>query len=218
MQEQATGSAGLFIVIFIALFTLSVSSLAIIPAFILWRMTKDKRYPLLWVTSTAIIVIIAAGLTYKQRLQLPPPTPIAETLSGVSDAAGALRITSLRLPHPDGKPAQFEVDVENTTDQPQFLGLQYNADGGKVGAYSPGASSNHHIWSVQPKWKGTLTCDATLPAFMSGGNIAVVLARCKSAESNNGLWLPDDSEALYQNRFVMVPQPGAPTPNNATNQ
>lgn len=208
-MQQVNSGAGLFIVVFIALFTLCVTALAVLPAYFLWKMKNDKRYPLLWVTGIAIAVIFAASRTYMNRLQLPPPTPISETLSGVTDKDGALKITALRLPHPEQKPAQFEVDVENTGDQPMYLGLQYNADGGTFGQYVAGKSSDHHIWTVQPKWKGTLTCDATLPGFVPGGDIAVALARCKSADAGTGAWLPQDSEAIYQNHFVMVPAPTA---------
>lgn len=198
--------AGLFFVVaMVALMALCVLALAFVPAWILWRITRNKRFPLMWVTSMALVVLFASVMMTIQRSQIPAPTPINQTLADVADTSGALRVTALRLPRPEQRETQIQVDAENTGDMPVYLGIQYVASSGDL-AYSA-ATRGNHIWTVAPKWKGTLSCPVTLPRFVHGGELVVVLAKCNTPETASSEMLPGDSEALYQERFTLVPKP-----------
>ncbi|HRI86972.1 MAG TPA: hypothetical protein PK869_01840 [Candidatus Hydrogenedentes bacterium] len=203
-MATSTASSGVLILL-LALLALCVLAIAVVPAYILWRATKDKRVPMLWMGCTLIIVVIAATLNHFQRPNVPAPTPVSESLSDVADKTGTLTVTALRIPNPAARPARVEIDLENAGAEQVYLGLQLNADSGSLGSFSPGRMANVHIWTVPPKWKGTLTHDVTLPGFVFGGRITVVLARCATPESTDPLWLPRDSEALYQEHFTVVP-------------
>lgn len=209
MQEPASPSLFSLLVVLIALLSIGVGGLAAVPAYILWKMKRDKRYPLAWVTCCALGVMIAAGLTYLQRPSFQMPTPVDQALAGVADKTGTLRVTAVRIPHPELPNALLELDVENTADAEQLLGMQYDADGGNIGNYSPGSSASFHIWTIPAKSRSTVSTTIKLPGFVQGGVINIVLARCNSTNTR-GSWLPADSEALYQNRFVMIPAPEAP--------
>lgn len=205
-MESAAPVSMLVVVAFIFALSLAIGSFAAVPAYILWRMTKDKRYPLAWVTCCSLVVLIAAGLTYLQRPFMQPPTPINETFTDVADDSGVLHVTAIRLPRPELMDAQIEIDAENTSDAEQLLGFQYSADGGTAAGFSPGTTALSHIWPIPPKTKTTLATSIKLPGFVQGGNISIVLARCAQREAS-GVWLPDDSEAFYQNRFTLVATP-----------
>lgn len=189
--------------------SIGVGGLAAVPAYILWKMKRDKRYPLAWVTCCALGVMIAAGLTYLQRPNFQMPAPVNETLADVKDKSGTLRVTAIRISHPELPNTPIEIDVENAAETEQLLGMQYDADGGSIGSYSPGSSASYYIWKVSPKTKTTVSTTIQLPGFVRGGVINIVLARCVSTNAK-GNWLPADSEALYQNRFVMIPNPETP--------
>ncbi|MCC6153060.1 MAG: hypothetical protein IT367_04845, partial [Candidatus Hydrogenedentes bacterium] len=98
---------------------------------------------------------------------------------------------------------------ENTSDQQQLLGIQCTTSSGVLEDNAPKQSTTHYIWSVESKWKGTLTCEAQLPGIMHDGQVTVVLARCTSTTPGPNNWLPANSEALYQNRFSLIPSPSA---------
>jgi hypothetical protein len=201
-------SPGLVLVLlaFAAVFVLVLSALTFVPAYILWRKTKDKRYPMIWVTCSALIVLGASIQAFWGRDFVPWPQPINETLNGVADKTGTLRVTALRLPNPEQQQVRIEVDAENTSGEQQLLGIQCTTSNGPVEESAPKQTTTHYIWTVEPKWKGTLTCEAQLPGILHDGNVAVVLARCKSKTPGPNNWLPADSEALYQNRFSLLPE------------
>jgi hypothetical protein len=159
----------------------------------------------MWVTCSALIVVVASVQTFVRREHIPRPQPIEETLSGVVDKSGTLRVTALRMPNPEQPQVRIEVDAENTGDRQQLLGIQCTTSSGPTGASTSGQTTSHFIWTVEPKWKGTLTCEAQLPGILYDGEVTVVLARCKSKTPGDKNWLPDDSEAIYQHRFVLVP-------------
>ncbi|MDZ4861248.1 MAG: hypothetical protein SGI88_19930 [Candidatus Hydrogenedentes bacterium] len=202
-----------FILIFVGLFMVCVTALAAVPAYLLWRMTKDKRYPIMWVTCSMLIVMLSAGQVYMQRPEVPAPTPINETLTDVADASGALQVTAIRLPEPHQPFTRIEIDVENSGSGEMFLGLQYKVDSGSVGNSLPESKSGTHIWTVAPSYKGTLSENIELPTFGYGGKITIVFARCTSAASADPSWLPKDSSAIYQNQFMLVPPPEGPPPS-----
>jgi hypothetical protein len=176
----------------------------------MWRMKRQFRYPLGWLGVVVILLGLATVSTWMQLKDFPTPVPIHESLSGVTDQSGDVSITGLRLPDPTVRDARIEVDVENGSTLPVVLGLQYIADGGNLGneAYSPGSMEGALLQTVAPGWSGTIAYDVTLPGFAFGGNIVIVLALCPDVELDAGATeLPPDSEALYQQRFELVPKP-----------
>ena len=207
-MEMDSPGLVIFLIVFALLFMLLISALTFLPAYILWRMTKDKRYPLMWVTCSVLIVAVAAGQMFLRSNFLPRPTPINESLSLV-DKAHTLRVAGLRLPNPEAPQVRIEVDAENTREQQQLLGIQCTTSSGQTEDNSPKQTTTHFIWAVDPKWKGTLTCEAQLPGILDDGQLTVVLARCTSKTPGPNNWLPADSEALYQNRFSLIPSPPA---------
>lgn len=207
-MEMDSPGLVIFLIVFALLFMLLISALTFLPAYILWRMTKDKRYPLMWVTCSVLIVAVAAGQLFFRSSFTPRPTPINESLSLV-DKSQSLRVTGLRVPNPEAPQVRIEVDAENTSDQPQLLGIQCTTSSGLLEEDAPKQTTTHFIWTIEPKWKGTLTCEAQLPGIMHDGQITVVLARCSTTAPGPNNWLPANSEALYQNRFSLIPSPSA---------
>lgn len=203
-MEMDSPGLVIFLIVFALLFMLLISALTFLPAYILWRMTKDKRYPLMWVTCSVLIVAVAAGQLFFRNNFAPRPTPINESLSLV-DKSQALRVTALRVPNPEQPQVRIELDAENVSDQQQLLGIQCTTSSGLVEENAPKQTTTHYIWTVEPKWKGTLTCEAQLPGILYDGQLTVVLARCTSKTPSQNNWLPADSEALYQNRFSLIP-------------
>ncbi len=203
-MEMDSPGLVIFLIVFALLFMLLIATLTFLPAFILWKKTKDKRYPLMWVTCSALVVAVAAYQTFFHNDFYPGPTPINEAL-GLTDKTQTLRVTGLRLPNPEQPQVRIEVDAENTSDQQQLLGIQCTTSSGLFEENAPKQTTTHYIWTVEPKWKGTLTCEAQLPGIMHDGQVTVVLARCTTTTPGPNNWLPANSEALYQNRFTLIP-------------
>lgn len=203
-MEMDSPGLVIFLIVFALLFMLLISALTFLPAYILWRMTKDKRYPLMWVTCSVLIVAVAAGQVFFRSTFMPRPSPINESLSLV-DKSQTLRVTGLRVPNPEQPQVRIEVDAENASDQQQLLGIQCTTSSGLPDENAPKQTTTHYIWTVEPKWKGTLVCEAQLPGILHDGQLTVVLARCTTTTPGPNNWLPADSEALYQNRFTLIP-------------
>lgn len=181
-----------------------------VPAWMLWRIKRDLRFPIAWVLVAIVLLSLAAAGAYLQLDNVPTPTPINETLTAVTDRSGDVVITGLRLRDPSVRDARIEVDVENAGSEAVSLGMQYVADGGSFGgkAYSPGSTVGAVVHRVEPEWSGALAYDVTLPAFAYGGSIVIVIAVCPNVGLAEVMTdLPPDSEALYQHRFVLVPEP-----------
>ena len=207
MEMDSPGLA-IFLIVFALLFMLLISALAFLPAYILWRITKDKRYPLMWVTCSVLVVAIAAAQMFFRNDFVAGPTPISESLN-LADKSQTLRITALRVPNPEQPQVRMEVDAENASDEKQLLGIQCTTSSGRFEENAPKQITTHYIWTVEPKWKGTLTCEAQLPGIMHDGQLTVVLARCTTTAPGPNNWLPANSEALYQNRFALIPSGAA---------
>lgn len=202
--------SSIFLLVLVALVVISVGALVAVPGWLLWRMKRQWRYPLVWLGIVVILLGLATVSTMLTLKNFPRPVPINETLSDVADQSGNIIITGLRLPDPAIREARVEIDVENASDQPAVLGLQYIADGGSLGseAYSPGATEGALLRKVEPLRSGTIAYDVTLPGFAFGGNIVLVVALCPDVELDPAATeLPPDSEALYQHHFQLVPEP-----------
>lgn len=202
----------LLLVVLIVLAAISAGTLALVPAWLLWRMKHQWQFPLIWLVVVVVLLGLATVLTTTQVRSLPMPVPINETLHDVTDPSGNFTVTGLRLADSTVRDALIEVDVENSGSTPVPLGLQYVADGGSLGneAYATGTTEGAFIQRVQPDWNGTVAFHPTLPPFVFGGNIVIVLAVCPDVELDPGATaLPPDSQALYQNHFELVPEPEA---------
>lgn len=206
MQAGAAGQFG-GILVLVLLVLLVCCSVTFFPAYFLWRWTKDKRYPIMWVTCSAITTTVASVATLQQMAHMPKPRPIHEALVDVADNSGTLRVTALRVPNPERPLIHIEIDAENAAEEQQLLGIQCTASSGEIGAVGSEPANWHYIWTVEPHWKGVLSCDAPLPGVAADGKLTVVLAKCKSKTSGPNNWLPANSEALYQNRFELFPKP-----------
>ncbi|MBM3289445.1 MAG: hypothetical protein FJY92_04770 [Candidatus Hydrogenedentes bacterium] len=209
-MESASLGFLLFLFVFALLFVLLLSALTFVPAYILWRRTRDKRYPMMWVTCSSLIIALAAAQTFFRDDSSPQLNPINETLTGVADKSGTLRVTALRIPNPEQPQVRIEVDAENSSDTAQLLGIQCSNSSAQADASLSDQTTTHYIWSVDPKWKGALTCDAQLPGVVYDGVVTIVLARCNSKTPGGDNWLPTDSEAIYQNRFNLFPSTSTP--------
>lgn len=198
----------IFPIVPIVLAAVCVLAAIVVPAWLLWRIKRDLRLPLAWVAVAVILLGLAAAGAHLQLENIPTPAPIHETLTGITDRSGLVAVTGLRLASPMQREARIEVDVENAGSEPVSLGVQYVAGGGSIGgeADSPGSAEGAVIHRVEPEWSGTIAYDVILPAFASGGSVVIVIARCPNVDSAEELiQLPPDSEALYQQRFVLVP-------------
>lgn len=129
-------------------------------------------------------------------------------MSGIADKSGTLRVTALRVPNPEQQQVRIEVDAENSGDQSALLGIQCTTSSGQSGEAAPKQATTHFIWTVEPKWIGTLTCETQLPGILYDGEVTIVLARCNSKTPGANNWLPVDSEALWQKRFSLLPTAG----------
>lgn len=212
-MELGPPGVALVLVAFVVLLALCVAALTFVPAYILWKKTKDKRYPMMWVTCSALTVAFAALQAFVFGPDFSPrPTPINETFADVVDKSGALRVTALRVPNPEQPQVRIEVDAENTGEEAALLGIQCTTSSGQSGPAAPKQATSHYIWNVEPKWKGTLTCEAQLPGILYDGEVTIVLARCKSKTPTDNNWLPADSEALWQKRLSLLPDREATQP------
>ena len=201
--------ASIVLIVMIGLAVLSVAVLAVLPAWLLWRVKRQWRYPIAWWGVVILLLGLAAVSIMMQLKNFPTPVPINETLSGVSDQSGQIIVTGLRLADPMVRDGRIEVDVENAGLTPVTLGVQYIANGGSLGSqtYSPGSTEGALVHTVEPEWSGTIAYDVTLPGFAFGGNITIVIGVCPDVELAEGATeLPPDSEALYQNHFELVPE------------
>jgi len=197
-------------IVLIGLAVISVGVLSALPAWLLWRMKGQWRYPIAWWGIVVLLLGLAAVTTKMQIESFPTPVPIRETLADVADRSGQVVVTGLRLSDPTVRDARIEVDVENAGAHPVALGLQYVADGGILGSetYSPGSTMGALVHPVEPEWGGTVAYDVTLPGFAFGGNIVIAIALCPDGDLPEGAAeLPPDSEAIFQERFVLVPEP-----------
>ncbi|GMU92991.1 MAG: hypothetical protein AMXMBFR4_20490 [Candidatus Hydrogenedentota bacterium] len=194
-----------FLSLLIVVGFIAIGSIVALPAWALWRIKKDWRYPGGWFLVVSAFFAFAAMSTIGNYRSLPKPTPIHKTLSDISDHAGELRVLSIRLPNPEMAQARIEIDVENRGTEPRFVGMQYHADGGSWRGFSPGASSGAAVLTAPAKWNGTLTFPARLPGFTQGGYIVIVLALCPEPIDSQSIELPLNSEALYQERFELTP-------------
>ncbi len=208
----------LLLIVLLVLAAISAGTLALVPAWLLWRMKRQWQFPLIWLVVVVIVLGLATMLTMTQVQSLPKPVPINETLQDVTDLSGDFTVTGLRLLDPTVRDALIEVDVENAGSAPVSFGLQYIADGGNLGneAYAAGTTEGAFIRRIEPDWSGTVAFHATLPPFVFGGNIVIVLAICPDVELDPGATaLPPDSQALYQNHFELVPKPVQPQQEGA---
>jgi hypothetical protein len=96
------------------------------------------------------------------------------------------------------------VDVTNDSDQETYLGLEYYADSGSIGPYSPGASSGARVLAVPAKWSGKLQFPLNHLRFVGGGYIRLTLAKCK-ASGSEALSLPPDSERFFEKKYDIAP-------------
>lgn len=188
----------------IAFGLIAIASIVLLPAWAVWRIKKDWRFPAGWLAIVSAFFAFAAFNAVRNYRSLPKPVPIHETLSDISDQTGKLRVHSIRLPNPEMGLAKIEVDVENAGNGPRFVGLQYHADGGSWHGFSPGASSGAAVQTAPANWNGTLTFPARLPGFTQGGYIVIVLALCPGPIDSQLIELPSESEALYQERFELT--------------
>jgi hypothetical protein len=188
---------------------IAVGSIIVLPAWTLWRLKKDWRFPVGWLAIVSSFVVFAAFNAVRNCKLLPKPVPVHRTLTDISDTTGELRVLAITIPNPEMARARIEVEVENGGDEPRFVGMQYHADGGSWRGFSPGASSGAHVLTAPANWKGTLTFPVELPGFTHGGYIVIVIASCPDQTGSQIIELPQDSEALYQERFELAPPPDA---------
>ena len=153
------------------------------------------------------------------RLRSTPPAQQIRDVLHIADASQQLLVRSIEMPAPSylsGKgwieksyTSVVAVDVTNNSDQETYLGLEYYADSGSIGPYSPGAAARARVLAVPPKWSGKLEFPLNHPRFVGGGYIKVTLAKCKAPGSET-LFLPPDSERLFEKKYDIAPEQISP--------
>jgi len=165
-----------------------------------------------------IIAVLLSGYLFVLLRSTPPAQAISDVLD-ITDASGELSIRSIRMPEPayvDGKGtiekfymSNVKVDVANNSGQEVCLGLEYYADSGSIGPYSPGVSMGAKIVAVHPNWAGVLRFPLRHPRFIAGSYVRLTLAICQRPESKVSS-LPPGSEILFKKKYNMVSEQQPP--------
>lgn len=161
----------------------------------------------------ALVVLIALPVYILTRLQRTPPArAISDAVSAI-DASDQLAVTFIAMPAPlyaagtgtieKTYASKVVVDVSNTSDREVYVGLEYYANAGLIGLYSPGATQGASIVVVRPNWSGKLRFPLRHTRFVPGGHVKLALSLCTTAASGPRA-LPAGSELLLEKTYHMV--------------
>jgi len=173
-----------------------------------------KRKTVFGIAASSLLLAALAGYMVLQLRSTPSALGISSVLN-VRDTSGQLLIRSVSMPAPAYRHVTpvFEssyssiiaLDVANSSEREVYLGLWYYADSGRIGFYSPGASSRARILAVPPMWSGILNFPIRYMRFVRKGCIYIKVAKC-NRPSEYAPDLPQDSETIIERKYVLVPE------------
>ncbi len=160
-----------------------------------------------------LITLIASPLLIIIPLRRTPAALPINDVINITDESQQFSIISIKMPAPTylsgegiiGKTytSMVTVHVMNNSDQQVCLGLEYYADSGSIGPYSPGAASSSKVVAIDANWAGDLQFPIRHPRFVKGGYIKLSLVKCKGPYSRT-LVIPPGSKFLFEKKYNMV--------------
>ncbi len=175
--------------------------------------TGRPVYGYAWVVAVVLMLSAGVGAAAWEFTHVPARLIITKSIDSASQP-GSLTLTALRIVPPqsngDVRKNIIEVDVANTLDKEQFLGLEYDARGGKLlgGFLVIGSSCGSEIQAVAANSKSTLTFTLDVPhRFVYEGSIRVKLAQCLGTQCRDwkGFFLPDNFDLLFSEKLEVIP-------------
>ncbi len=140
----------------------------------------DLGFPLAFIILASIVV----GCIWHQTRPITTSNLIKDEMVK-TDAIDTLKANSITLGYPGNfENARFNVVVENTSNQPQHLGFQYYAYGGKIMGIMPprGHIGEATVNYIPPNWRRTLPIPSHLPKLERNSYIEVLLAQCSTQD------------------------------------
>jgi len=146
-----------------------------------------------------LITLIASPLLIIIPLRRTPAALPINDVINITDESQQFSIISIGKTYT----SMVTVHVMNNSDQQVCLGLEYYADSGSIGPYSPGAASSSKVVAIDANWAGDLQFPIRHPRFVKGGYIKLSLVKCKGPYSRT-LVIPPGSKFLFEKKYNMV--------------
>lgn len=159
-----------------------------------------------------IMVIVSPIFIIIPLHRTPTAIPINDVIN-ITDESQQFSIVAIKMPAPtyhNGEgiiektyTSMVTVNVVNNSDQQVCLGLEYYANSGSIGPYSPGSTFTSKVVAIDANWAGDLQFPIIHHRFVKGGYIKLSLAKFKGPYSHT-LVIPPGSIFLFEKKYYMV--------------